>query len=636
MNPLSTDSNQAAIRHELRPTKILYLASGTDSAQSPALSLEDHHDLVYRKVHTIDSLEAYLGQEPRLFDCVVLVVEESGTNPAAIFELISRCDYETPIIVHDKMGGEIPPSKWVDAGVDEYIAPTCGSGLPDGMSRVIEQVSSDGAEVGRPEDENRRPLTMPTWYRGQIDGAPDPILTADVDTGTIVEANDTAAELLRRPREELIGIEQTELHPPEDREKYRELFERHVETGQSIFNRLPSGDLIYVQTGDGERIPVEINAKLIEMGDRRLFQGNFRDISDRIERNRSLRCFQKAIEQAGHTVMITNRDGEIEYVNPAFEEASGFTASEVIGERPSILKSGEHDEQFYRDLWETIRSGEVWEGEIINKRGDGSRYHIEQTIAPVEDQDGEIERFVAINKDISEQKLKEYQLERERNRLEEFARTIAHDLRNPLSIGMGHLELFLKSCEQPSSALCTAFEAMERMDEMINELLTLSKRGKVVHETEQLSIAQTAKKAWEHVLSPDASLEIGSELAEEMLEANETRLVELFENLFSNAVKHAGPHVQLKCGLMCDERGFFVADDGPGIDEENWTRVFESGFTTSSDGTGYGLSIVKQIVDAHGWEISAAESESGGARFEVVTGTHGVETAQRGETYGDE
>ncbi len=137
----------------------------------------------------------------------------------------------------------------------------------------------------------------------------------------------------------------------------------------------------------------------------------FRDVTDRKERERELARFERAVESSGHAIYMTDVDGEITYVNPAFEEITGYSREEAVGTRPRILQSGEHDDAYYRTLWETIRAGEVWEEEITDRRKNGEFYHAEQTIAPVIDERGEIDRFVAVQNDITERKRRQAELE---------------------------------------------------------------------------------------------------------------------------------------------------------------------------------------------------------------------------------
>ncbi|MEF8857188.1 MAG: PAS domain-containing protein, partial [Haloplanus sp.] len=165
------------------------------------------------------------------------------------------------------------------------------------------------------------------------------------------------------------------------------------------------------RTLDGNRIWVSITAIRTETDDGVYFDGIVQDITDRKRRERQCRQFRSAVEHAGHVVLITDTDGTIEYVNDAFEDVTGYDASEATGRRPSMLQSGQHGDEFYRDLWETITSGEVWEGEIVNERKGGQRYIIDQTIAPLSDDDGdEITGFVAINRNVTDRKERELNL----------------------------------------------------------------------------------------------------------------------------------------------------------------------------------------------------------------------------------
>jgi PAS domain S-box-containing protein len=457
-------------------------------------------------------------------------------------------------------------------------------------------------------------------YRALIDAAPDAVFVADVETGEIVEANEAATDLLGRSRDDIIGMHQADLHPDDRQDRYRDLFERYRRTGGTVIDQLDTGEPIHVVTADGDRIPVEITATTVEVAGRTLAQGHVRDITERKRRERTLRSFREAVEQAGHVIMITDTDGTIEYVNPAFEVTTGYSEAEALGQRPSLLKSGEHDEEFYADLWQTISSGEVWQGEIVNERKDGERYCIEQTIAPITDEEGTIERFIAVNRDITERKRYEDRIERERDRLEEFAGTVAHDLRNPLTIALGHVELARRNGAD-TDRLETAMTALERMETIIDEVLTLSEQGETIAEPEPVRLDHVAEKAWDLTATSAASLSLADDLVGSSVHADESRLCELLENLFRNAIEHAGPDVTVTVGTLPDGDGFFVEDTGPGIRAKDRNRIFESGYTTSADGTGFGLAIVKQIVEAHGWEITAmdATGDAGGARFEIVT-----------------
>jgi PAS domain S-box-containing protein len=421
--------------------------------------------------------------------------------------------------------------------------------------------------------------------------------------GRVVYANPYFADLLGTSVSDLEGRHVAELNPEFDRERFEAYWES-FDLGETRRREVTHRSL-----DDGSEIPVETVTTHVRVGGVDYHVGTIQDISDRRRRERQLRKFKQAVEHAGHAVVVTEPDGTIEYVNPAFESVSGYSREEAVGKRPSIVKSGEHGDAFYADLWGTVLGGDVWQGEIVNERKDGSTYTIEQTIAPIYDGDS-IERFVAVNNDITELKSYEAELERQNERLEAFARTVAHDLRNPLNVIDGHLDL-ARAADDDDHHLEAIERSVDRMQTLIEELLSLAEMGQAVLEPTPSSLEEMAATAWRHVETSEATLELGEDC---VVSVDECRTLELLENLFRNAVEHGGDDVTVRVGRR--EDGFYVADDGPGIPPDRRGDVLESGYTTSEDGTGFGLAIVKQIADVHGWTVVVSESESGGARFE--------------------
>ncbi len=213
------------------------------------------------------------------------------------------------------------------------------------------------------------------------------------------------------------------------------------------------------------------------------------------------------------------------------------------------------------------------------------------------------------------QKQRERKLERQNERLDEFASVISHDLRNPLNVATGRLELL--KVEYDSPHIPPIQRALDRMESLIEDVLVLAQQGKVVSETGPVSLSRVVKSAWAMVSTETADLHLDDSLA--VVDADDGRLCELFENLFRNALEHGRSDVTVTVGPLEDEEGFFVDDDGSGIPADERDKVFEHGYSTTDGGTGFGLAIVQSITEAHGWKIGAVESNTGGARFEILT-----------------
>jgi len=215
----------------------------------------------------------------------------------------------------------------------------------------------------------------------------------------------------------------------------------------------------------------------------------------------------------------------------------------------------------------------------------------------------------------------EQQLRRQNERLDQFASVVSHDLRNPLSIAMGNIEV-VRETEDPDAVDTSAdkaADALARMDELIDDLLTIAREGKSVDDPVPVDVAAAARRTWKSVDTADMTLTVDLELT---VLADDGRLQQLFENLYRNAREHAGPDATVTVGATGSGDGFFVADDGPGIPAADREQAFEPGYSSREGGTGFGLNIVHEIARAHDWSVAIegrdpdrADGDTGGARF---------------------
>lgn len=291
----------------------------------------------------------------------------------------------------------------------------------------------------------------------------------------------------------------------------------------------------------------------------------------------------------------------------------------------SVLEDGEVSE-FTDEIW-------------VETDGDENRCYDVRVTALVEDDDSRV-GHVGLMRDITARKRREQQLrerektlaeqkadletqtaqlEHQNERLDKFAGIVSHDLRNPLNVAYGRLTLVEAELKRVDESpvdiehVEIAENALQRMEAIIDDALSLAREGKAITETDPVDLEANVRRAWQNVDTADATLDVDADVT---VESDFDRLLTVFENLFRNAIEHGYSDVTVRVGLL--EDGFFIEDDGPGIPDDEKESVLEEGYTTNEDGTGFGLAIVNNIVRAHGWELAVIDSDDGGARFEVT------------------
>jgi PAS domain S-box-containing protein len=328
----------------------------------------------------------------------------------------------------------------------------------------------------------------------------------------------------------------------------------------------------------------------------------------RHERDRFRALFDNVPDAVVRTRFV---DGEpvVRDVNAAFERIFGYDVDDVVGESLDDVVVPPEEAESARRINEAVRDGQNLGRKVTRQTADGQRTFLLRS-ASVEAGDE-----WAIYTDIEDLKRREAELQRQNERLASFAGMVSHDLRNPLNVATGNVEAAIGGMD--GDHLSAALAALARMDDLIEDLLTLARKGEVVDEPEPTDVGEVARRAWWGTDAEDATLSVESPPT---VQADPDRLRELFENLFRNAVVHGGEDVAVTVDTL-DGGGFFVEDDGPGIPPDEREAVLEPGFTTRTDGTGLGLAIVEEVAAAHGWGAVVTEGRDGGARFEFALGS---------------
>jgi PAS domain S-box-containing protein len=244
-----------------------------------------------------------------------------------------------------------------------------------------------------------------------VDSAMDAILLLDADQ-RIILFNPAAERLFRCPAEDVIGQPLDRFIPKRFREAHREHIHHFGETNQTS-RSMGALDPLTCLRADGEEFPAEITISQAEMTGQKIYTAILRDVTERTGAEAALRLQSAALEVVANGVVITDRNGVIQWTNPAFTRLTGYTAAEAVGRNPrDLLRSGKQDREFYKTLWDTILAGQVWRGELINRRKDGTLYTEEMTLTPLQDGRGEVIRFIAIKQDITERKRAEMEITR--------------------------------------------------------------------------------------------------------------------------------------------------------------------------------------------------------------------------------
>jgi PAS domain S-box-containing protein len=442
--------------------------------------------------------------------------------------------------------------------------------------------------------------------------------------GRILEANPKIIRLLGfETFEELStrNLEEGGFEPSYPRETFKAQIEKSGEVRglESAWRRQ-----------DGEVLHIREHARAVRgaSGEVLYYDGVIEDVTAEHRAEEARRLLSTAIEQGHETVVITDREGTILYVNPAFERITGYSREEAVGQNPRILKSGVHDEAFYRDLWDTLLAGRVWTGRLTNRRRNGTLFLEHSVISPVKDEQGHIVAFVAAKRDITQEVELEERLQRAKS-LETVgmvAGGMAHEVRNPLfaiSTLTSALDKKFGANEEIRPYIGFIQEHVQRLTHLMNDLLAL---GRPVGKEQFVpcDLCGLGEGVRDILAKEDpgraSRLDLDCTAGDAQVLGQADKIAQALLNLVQNALHFSEPEGRVL--LQTRREGSWgvvrVVDRGSGIPPDFLPRLFQPFASRRQGGTGLGLALVRKFVEAHGGSVEGANNEPGpGATFTV-------------------
>jgi two-component system, cell cycle sensor histidine kinase and response regulator CckA len=561
-------------------------------------------------------------------DQIDVILLDLGLPDSSGLETLSRVLKTAPgsaTVVLTGLDDDVTGLESVRLGAQDYL-------FKGHLSRdVLIRTTVHSVERKRTQDALRESEEQ---FRSLFENSLDAILLTIPD-GRILRANPAACQMFGLTQEEICRAERNALVDTSD-PRLKPGLEERKRTGKF------QGELNFKRE-DGSIFPAELSTVLFKDAEGQWKTTMIiRDVTGRRRSEEAQKRLATAVEQAAEAIVITDNRGTIQYVNPAFERITGYSEEEAIGQNPRLLKSGEHDKKFYKQMWETIQGGHVWSGCLVNRRKDGQIYHEEATISPVKDASGTIVNFVAVKRDITEHlELSKQLLQAQKmEAVGTLAGGVAHDFNNILQVGLGYSELILGSEGLPQrykADLRKINESAKRGAELVQRLLTFSRKTEVKPLPLNLNRRITELRKMLERTVPKM-IEIQLLLAEDLatIHADATQVDQILMNLAVNA-RDAMPDggrlvIETANVILGDEYAtahfnakpghyvlLIVADNGSGINEENLEHIFEPFYTTKEAGvgTGLGLAMVYGIVQQHGGCIRCLSEPGEGTTFKI-------------------
>lgn len=469
--------------------------------------------------------------------------------------------------------------------------------------RTLEGFITDVTE----ERERERELEeVKRLYETVVEGSRDGIRI--VQDGRVTFVNDRFATMTGYDQEALVGAPLDEVVAPEHAERIA----GHHRGRHAAYGEAPEVYEVDVVTRDGERRRVEVAASRIRHGGRPASLSIWRDITERREREIELERYRAFVEHSPTMFTLLDGSGRVRFDTTGQHLPWRHGPEDFVGEHVFEYIHPEDRDRVVEAFADLVTGEEDQATLAYRFRTVDGRWRWLRSIA-IDRLDDPLIGAVAVSSvDVTEAKERERALERRNERLEEFAGVVSHDLRNPLQVVDGRVNL--ARLERDDEHLAAAAVAVDRMKRLIDDLLMFARTGFDIEATEPVDLAATARSCWDGIATGGATLLVE---VDRTIQCDEGMLRQLLENLLLNAIEHGGEDVTVTVGDLADGSGFYVEDDGVGFPPGSHDRVFEGGYSTSERGTGFGLRIVRNVAEVHGWSVEAASGKEGGALIEV-------------------
>jgi PAS domain S-box-containing protein len=505
------------------------------------------------------------------------------------------------------------------------------------MVQLQETQSALQEEIARGKQLEKALKASEKQFRAFVENSVDGVLVSDAETYRMVYANPAICSLLGYSRQEMAEMTVAQIYPVQELEAVQKQFEDLAK------GRKPMATAVPCRRKDDTIVYADIAAKPFELDGRSFVVGFFRDVTDRMKVEEERRRLVEVVDHSPNIVMIMDTQRRIQYVNQAFEQITGFSTEEMLGQTAGMLENGMHDPSFFKQMWITLRMGNQWTGRITNKRRDGRLYHLEVDIIPVKGTDGQIKTFAAIMRDITHEEDMAAQL-RQAQKMEAIgtlAGGIAHDFNNILTALLGFSELGLMSSNKGSRThehFAAIYDAGQRAKDLVAQILTFSRMNEESHKPIYLyAILKEALKLLRSTMPTTIAFKTNICKENIYVMADATAIHQIMMNLCTNAghamqenggtltvnlekadltSKETAAHPHARPGAYLK---LSISDTGHGMTRDVLDHIFEPYFTTKEkgEGTGLGLSVVHGIVQNHGGMITVASEPGKGSTFDV-------------------